>query len=219
LRDPRLEARLGEQDRLYLAHAKKVKELNRAFHARKWQEVITAHKGLPAGLQDYKPLVLKSARARVLVGGADGTAALETCRKRFPGDPAVDMLALDYHYARRDYAAAVRALDVLQDWCGEDALLDAGRAFVLAQAGQLKAARAAAERAVAADPELKLGYVTGILVAVAEQDHAETLAWLKRAVEATGHDFGDLRQLPAYAEFIESPEFRKWLAWRATRRG
>jgi tetratricopeptide (TPR) repeat protein len=217
LRDAGMDARLGEMDRLFVANSKKVQDLIKASRARKWQEVITLYKGLPAGLQHHKPILFKYAEACVHVGRAEGTAALETCRKRFPGDPALDILTVGYHLERDEYRAAMRGLDAMKAWTGDDALLDAIRAVSLTKSGQLKEARAVAERSVAADPELKLAYISRILVAIEEQNHADTLEWLKKTVENTRHDFGDLRQVPLYAPFVQSPEFRQWIAWRATR--
>ena len=76
-----------------------------------------------------------------------------------------------------------------------------------------------AERAVAADPELKAAYFSRIMVALQERDDAAALAWLKRTAEATGHRFGDLRKNPNYTKFVRSPEYREWLAWEEGRPG
>lgn len=217
LRDPSLEARVSDEDRLYLANSQKVRALYDAFGDRKWQEVVTLYKGLPAGLQDHRPLHFMNAHACVKGKMKEAKATLDTCRRRFPGDPAVDMLALDYHAFRDEYAAATRALKALRAWGGEDTFLDVSQAMILTDTGKLGAARATAEKAVAADPEFKMAYLTRVVIAAKVHDHADTLAWLKKTVECTGYDFGDLRQGRAFASFVESPEFRQWLAWRATR--
>lgn len=219
LRDPGMEPRVSEEDRLYLASSKKVQDLYGAFSKRDWREVVTLYKGLPTGLQQFKPLLFMYAHACVKGKTGDGAAALAHCRQRFPGDPAVDMLAVDHHLLQDQFRSARRALDALEAWGGEDAVLIALRAITLSESGQMNAARAMAERAVAADPELKLAYLCRIVLATRAGDHADTLEWLKKTVENTRHDFGDLRQVPLYAPFVQSPEFRQWIVWRATRHG
>jgi hypothetical protein len=219
LRDPGLDARLSEEDRLYLANAKKVDDLHQAFRKRQWPELIKLYQELPAGLQDRKPILFKYASACARTGGADAKAALERCRQKFPGDPAADMVAMDYHLKRREFGAVRRILDALRAWAGEDAALDALKALLLGETGQMKAARTLAEQAVATDPGLKIPYVVRITLALVAQDHADTLTWLKKMVQNTGQDFGDLRRNPPFERFVQSPEFRQWLAWRATRQG
>jgi hypothetical protein len=102
---------------------------------------------------------------------------------------------------------------------GEDAALSSIEAAALIKTGQLRAAAAAAERAVEADPGFKDAYIFRIGAALEARDNAGTLEWLKRAVEQTGMRVGDLRQNPTYARFVKSPQYQEWLAWTAAHPG
>lgn len=218
LRDPGLTDRLSAEDRLFLANSEKVKDMYRASRTGKWREVITVYNALPAGLRDRKPSLFRYAQACTQSRHAEQASALATCRRRFQGDPALDLLALDYHFYRHDFDAARQDLAALRKSVGEDPVLDAAEALVLFKDGQSKKARAVAEQAVEADPELKVSYLIRLAMALEQQDHADTLAWMKRLVEKTGHDFGNVRRIKTFAAFVNSPEFRQWLAWQATRR-
>jgi hypothetical protein len=219
LRDTGLPARLGEDDQLFLAHSGKINDLYQAAGDARWKEVITLYEGLPAGLRERKAVWIKYARACARTGRDDqAEAALAGLRRRFPQDPAAEVLASDYYWSRQEYAASGRAGDALRAVVGDDAWLDAHRAAVLAKTGQLRAGRAAAERAVAADPDLRPAYFSRILVALQGDDHADTLTWLKLLQEKTGFHPGDLRRLPLYAAFIRSPEYREWVTWEAAQK-
>jgi hypothetical protein len=215
LRDPELAAKLTDDDRLFLAHKAKALEFFQTADAGKAGEAITLYMRLPAELRDRKVVLLKYARACFQAGAAERKTALDTCRRRFPGEPGVDMLALLYHFDRREFKAALEPLDALRESVGEDALLEGFRAGLLAETGKLPAARAAAERAVAIDPERKLGYLAGVLAALRAGDHADLLAWMKRTVERTGYDFADLLRDPDFAAFVQSPQYAEWKTWRA----
>jgi hypothetical protein len=216
LRDPGLKDRLGEEDRLSLTHADKLDEFGKAFRDRRWKKVVSVYDGLPVELRERKTTLVQYGAACVRGGmGSRADAALAVARRRFPGDPAVDLLATGYHLAREEYAATCRALDALRSSIGEDAMINAIQSMTFMKRGQLPAATAAADRALAADPELRLACLCRVDVAAAARNHADTLTWLKRTVERTGHDFGDLRADPDFAAFVESPQFAEWQTWRA----
>jgi hypothetical protein len=50
---------------------------------------------------------------------------------------------------------------------------------------------------------------------VGEQNHADTLAWLKRIVDACAMkiDFNQMRAAPDYAAFVTSPQFAEFDDW------
>ena len=140
LRDPGVDARLEAEDRLVLAHAAKVADLDKARRDRKWKELIAAYDALPPGLQDRKAMRFQHARACLYAAGrADQEAALAACRERFPGDLATELLALDFHFKHNEYAAALRAAAGVRAAVGEDAMLDAIEALVLAKVGKVPA--------------------------------------------------------------------------------
>jgi hypothetical protein len=214
LRDQSLADRLGDDDRLFLTHSGKVNDLYQAAADGKWKEVITLYDGLPAGLQQRKGVWVKYARACARSGrDAQAAAALDGLRQKFPQDPAAEGLAIDYYWLRKEYAASGQATEALRQVIGDDAWLDAHKAAVLAKTGQVRAAKATAERAMTADPDLRTAYHSRILAAIQAEDHADTLTWLKRLQENTGYHPGDLRRDTIYAAFWRSPEYREWLAW------
>lgn len=221
LRDPSLADRVRAEDRLYLAHSAKIDETKRALADHRWKDAKKLFEDLPAGLRDQKPTRFGYAWALVRGGApqADQMAALAACREQFPNDPATDLLAMDLLWMQKEYSAAGRAVAALRKSIGEDAVLAVIEAGTLAKTGQLKAAAAAAERGVRADPELKEVYATRIVIALEAEDHAATLEWLKRAVEHTGMHFRDLQTIPIYAKFVKSPEYQLWLIWTANRPG
>jgi hypothetical protein len=221
LRDPSLEARLSEEDRLYLAHSTKVADLKRALGDRRWKDATALYEGLPAGLRDRKPVRFGYARALVVgrAGWSAEHAALADCREQYPNDPATDLLAVVFHANHREYTAVARVAAALRQSIGEDAVLNVVESGALAMTGQRKAATAAAERAVRAEPECKEAYQIRVAIAVDVGDNATALEWMKRALERTGMQFDDLPRNPEYARFVKSPQYQEWLTWTATHPG
>jgi len=217
LREPNLRDQLSTNDRLVVDNIEKAIELYRAYQAKRWRETIAIYNTLPTGVQEQKPFLSRYTLACIRAGRSEQVAALDNIRQRFPGDPAIPFLVYDYHFYRHEYEAALQALAGVRAAFGEDPVIDALESHVLFKTGQTKKAKSVAERAVKADPELKVSYSVRLLMALDLQDHADALEWMKRMVEKTGHDFGNIRRNPTWAAFVESPEFRQFLAWRATR--
>jgi hypothetical protein len=220
LRDPGLEERLGADDRLYLAHAAQAADLEKAVKAGRWKDAVALYDRRPIEFREQKAALVSYGYACLWAGQFDrAEAPVAAARRRFPGDPTVDLLAATYYWFRREYATAGRILDGLRPSIGEDAVLNARQAAALSKTGLLQAAATAAERAVEADPDLPLGYLSRIAVAMENDNHADTLTWLKRTVEGTGHNFGDLRRQVDYVLFVRSPQYAEWEAWQAGRPG
>jgi tetratricopeptide (TPR) repeat protein len=220
LRDPGLDERLTADDRAYLANTPKAADLEKAIKARQWRDAMAVYDRLPTELKEQKAILVGHAYACLWAGHFDkAEAPVAAARRRFPNDPTVDLLAATYYWFRQDYQAAARILDGLRSSIGEDAVLNARQAAALTKTGPLKAAAVAAERAVEADPSLPLGYLSRLAVAMERDNHADTLTWLKRTVEGTGYNFGDLRRQADYTLFIRSPQYAEWEAWQKDRSG
>lgn len=219
LRDPELAPRLSEEDRLYLAHASKIAELKRDLGNRKWKDAKTLFDDLPAGLRDLKPIRFAYARAIIHSGAgfAAESKALSDCRALFPNDPATDLLAMEFHWRDKEYKAVARNTTALRNSIGEDAAINSMEAAALVLTGEIKAATAAADRAVKSDPEFEAGYRMRILIAMGTGDHAVALELMKRGVEQAGMRFEDLKTNLMYARFVKSPEYQLWLTWMANR--
>jgi hypothetical protein len=217
LRDPSLRDQLSPGDRLVVDNIEKGREFYRAYTAKKWRQAIAIYNDLPNGVQEQRPFLSRYTIACIMTGRPEQLTALDSFRRQFPNDPTVPMLELDYHLNRHEYQAVLQALARVRAAVSEDPAIDAVESYVLFKTGQVKRAKSVAERAVEADPELKVSYTIRIKMALELQDHADALEWMKRLVEKTDHDFGNLRQIPLWAAFVESPEFRHWIVWRATR--
>ena len=55
-------------------------------------------------------------------------------------------------------------------------------------------------------------YWSRLTVALRQRRHDETAAWLDTIAERFPIVFNDLDELPDYAEFVKSPEYREWKA-------
>jgi hypothetical protein len=73
-------------------------------------------------------------------------------------------------------------------------------------------------RLIRKEPHLTRVYWTRITLSLREKNHADTLRWLRTIVEKCHVEIQDLAGVPAYADFVKSPQHDEWQKWYAGRR-
>ena len=109
-----------------------------------------------------------------------------------------------------EYDRALAAVDRLEKAVGGDPYLDVIRAGIHLAQGDAGAARRLARQAVDGDGTLPDGYWALVNVSLADKRFDETARLLDLLREQFQLEFGDLTQIPEYAEFVQSPEYRQW---------
>jgi hypothetical protein len=205
-------------DRTWTTHLPKWDAVLDAMHAEKWGDAIMIYKALPEKMRINRTVMLHYVQAALHDSDAEYIRAIEAFHRQFPDDPAVKVHAVDYYRMTRQHVPAVEAIEDAERTIGGDPCLRALRAEELARGWKFQEARATAEKAVEEEPTLKWAYLSRIRVSLMETNHADTLTWLIKMAEATGHGPGDLRRDPDFDVFVRSPQFREWLDWTASHR-
>ncbi len=149
-----------------------------------------------------------------MVGGDAYLKALEEFERDLPGDPSHLFLRVERHLVSKDREKAMAAIDALDRVVMEDPFLDVLRANVLVSAGEFGAARKILERPLDREPKLDRAWWSMISVCMAQKDWAATAKYLTAVEKALGIQLADLEDLPDYAGFVKSDEYREWLKSR-----
>jgi hypothetical protein len=192
----------------------------RAVREGDFAKAAADYRQLPAKFQEDQAVLITYIHALGRQGEPaekDYLAAIEKFRRHYPENPAVDVISVNYYFLKKQYGKALATLQRLDVAVGGDPYLDALRAEALTEAQHYDQARAAAERAVKAEPRLLRAYEARLLLTLRERKYAETVQWLKRLVETCGVELTDLPANPEFAEFVRSPQYREWLDWYQTR--
>jgi len=179
---------------------------------------MSKYRQLPASLQQDKSLLLIRIQLAQALGDAEYNSALEDFRRHHPDDPALTLLSIDWHVLSGRYDEALAAIDQLDKAVGGDPHLDVLRAGVCIAKEDLAGARQFVTRCLEQDPGLRDGLFALVTVAIAEGNFAETLDILKRIdqQDSGSGTWGDLNQVPAYAPFVQSPQYQQWLEYLKT---
>ncbi len=197
--------------------ARPLYRLGELFREGKCQEVVDTFDRESAALSKMKRAHLLRITAAGRIDAALHAKAIEEMRKAFPGDPSTDLASHATLSAHGDHDAAIAAIDRLDRAIGGDPYLLLLRARAQLLAGRPDEAQASAARAVEAEPTIHDGWWTYVTVALHRKDFAATAHGLKEAERLLGAVFDDLTDDPAFAEFIQSPDYAAWKRRRDAR--
>lgn len=212
--------RLTGHERVYTENMSRIESLFRLYREKKFREVLAVFRALPVQLQKDKVLQVHAIGAAGQIGDDDEyLRQMEAFRTNHSNDPAADFMLMDFFLLKKQYDACLAAIDRIDRAVGGDPYQSVLRGGTLAAAGRYPEARAAIERAIAAEPKLEHAYLVRIGLALKEQNYADTLKWLKAMVEACGSelDWNWIEKDERYARFVKSPQFgelKRWLAGR-----
>jgi hypothetical protein len=193
-------------------HYGDIKTMQRLTREGRPDEALRVYRSLPASLRQSKMVLLHRLRAAQALGPGDEYAtALADLRARYPNDPCTDLLSVDDCLLRKRYDEALAGVDRLDKAVGGDPYNDVLRGNIHYMKGDRDAAIRCLNRAIAAEPTLEDPYWSLVQLSLDEKKFDETARLLSRIEKTLGLKLGDLTDIDAYAEFVKSAEYRKWL--------
>jgi predicted Zn-dependent protease len=174
------------------------------------EQALAEYAKLPQKLQEMKMTQLLRIMAAYGVDEMQYLAAIEEYERLFPGDPSVDLIAIDGFVLRKEWQAAHDAIDRLDQALGGDPYLQVMHGGTHVLAGDYQRALERAQTVLAADPRDEQAHWLLVNISLARKDHAETARLLAKLRDELRLEIADLTQLPEYADFVRSPEYDEW---------
>jgi tetratricopeptide (TPR) repeat protein len=220
LRELKDKNKLSDADRAYLDNIGVIREFAQAAKAGNAALATAKYRQLPANLQENKSVLLLYIQAFVASDetNEEYVRQLERFRRLFPNDGCVDFLSIDYYALKKDYAAAIKACERVEQSVGGDAHMKAMRANCHVEANNFAEAAKLITEALKDEPDLDTAHWSRITLSLREKKHAETLDWLKKIVTNCKVEIDDLTLVAEYADFVKSPQHREWVKWYAAKK-
>jgi hypothetical protein len=200
---------LSGPEQYFVAHFDEYTQMDRLVREKNWRQALNVYAQLPPTVQQSTPALTMRLLATQAISNTQYLATIDDFRKLHPNDAMIDLISIDGHLLRGDYAKALEGIDRVDRSVAGDPYLKVVRGGVLAREKKFDGARAMFEKAVAQDPQLLRGYYALIDLSLARKSFGDTLKWLKEA-ESKGVKFGDMRNSPAFSDFVKSPEYKSW---------
>jgi tetratricopeptide (TPR) repeat protein len=185
-------------------------EMRKRISDGQFQAALDYFRGLPDKLKSEKTIMRTRIDAAQHLKGKPYDDAVRAYRQRFPDEPTTDLIPLDAYYEHKMYDRALACIDRVDSAIGGDPYLDALRSGMNRMKGDLDAAKSCAQKAIAAEPELRQPYFALIQVSLAEKDFTETSRLLTLVQKKFPDHMPSVKTNPVYAEYVKSPQYRAW---------
>jgi len=198
------------QGDLVVASFSALQRINELVNKGQFAEALELYGKLPEAARKDKTILILRYRAAQAVSEEEYVKSIDDFRKFHPGDTALDFILIDGYALRKEYSEALKCLDRTNANVGGDPLLLVQRASLLLQMKKVPEARQAITAAIASEPDLSDPYATALDVSLADENFDETAEYLTILETRFGVAWKDLREVPAFAEFVKSPQYQKW---------
>lgn len=175
---------------------------------------LNEYRKLPEKAQREKLFLIFRLQAAQQISEVEYGAAIDDFRKHHPGDMALDFILIDGYALQKNFEKSLECIDRTNKSVGGDAFLLTLRANVLARLDRFEEAQAAVSEAMKQEPDLLDAYLSGLGVSLLQKNYADTARFLNMIERDLGQPIVDITKIPDYAEFVKSPEYKKWMAFR-----
>jgi hypothetical protein len=210
--DTNLIKRLRGTDSEFSRHAADCAEMTKAFREQRFADCVAAYERLSPNLQKEKAFMLYQVFATQKISDEKYVAAIDAFRAAHPKEACADLIAIDSFAAKKQFDAAIEAVERLDRSLGGDPHLHLVRANLYFGAEKFDDADLEAKAAIAGDATLINAQWVRVTISLNMREFDRTAELLTAIQRDFGVQFADLTTLPDYAEFVKSPEYKKWLA-------
>jgi tetratricopeptide (TPR) repeat protein len=186
-------------------------EMRKLINEGQYQAALDYFQRLPETLQKEKRLLHARIDAAKHLKGKPYDDAVRAYRQQFPVETTTDLILLDAYYEHKMFDRALACIDRIDRAIGGDPYLDALRSGLNRMKGDLDAAKSCAQKAIAAEPDLRQPYFALIQVSLAEKDFTETSRLLTLVQEKFPDHMPSVKTNPVYAGYVKSRQYREWL--------
>ncbi|MGC1274080.1 MAG: hypothetical protein WBC44_10265 [Planctomycetaceae bacterium] len=201
-----------------IRHGADVAKLSEASGRSDWTEVLATYDALPESLRRDKNVLLIAMNAAALSDEGRYSELIETFREAHPGDPATDLMLIDYNYLRGRLDQSIAALRRLDARVGGDAFVKTMIARMLIEQNKGAEADRVLREAIALENDLEDTHLALVGSAVASGDHAEAVRRYDDLTRLAELDSAAVREAlaayPGSEAFFASKEFAAWEASR-----
>ncbi len=198
-------------ERDFLNNFAQFTEIVSLFHDKEHRRVLETYNELPESVRKMKTLLAIRLGSAQAISNDEYLKAIDDYRKFYPKDASIDLIALDGYAMRKNYQQALTGLDHVDKAVGGDAYLNVLRANLYLAEGKSDQAWRATEAAIAAEPTLRIAYFSLLGQSLKNHKFNRTAELLTELRSKFNMQFKDLTTVPAYAEFVKSDAYKKWI--------
>ncbi|MEL7313159.1 MAG: hypothetical protein AAFN07_16700 [Pseudomonadota bacterium] len=167
---------------------------------------------LPEPVRDNRVMVDFAIKLASLIGDTEYQVELTRLEKLYGDEESAGFMLIDYYFTIGEYDKAIRTVDRLEAFLGEDAALSNLRANFALTSQDYERALQFASRATELEQDFEDAYWTLVTVANDRRQYDKVVETLQQIEALFGYDFvADDFNDDFYSEFYQSDAMKAWL--------
>jgi tetratricopeptide (TPR) repeat protein len=203
--------KLATQESDFVANIDKFQQLSQQCRSQDYAGALATYNSMPDSMKKDRLIMILRYQAAMGSGESEIIAAADDFRAAHPDAKAIDMMMIDAHVLRKEFAEAIACLDRVQQEVGADSYLESLAASMYLEQQDEPQAIARLKKAIKLAPVASEAYWTLLPLALAQHDSATVAEVLTELHDLDELNIEGLKELPNYPEFAESPEGKAWL--------
>jgi hypothetical protein len=163
-------------------------------------------------VKQEKEMLLIHALAALRATG--DTKAVAEYQLQFPSDMHVHYLLWGHFSKKMDCGKAEQCIDHIIGFQGPDGWLHSCRAHTFLECDEFEQARRAGEEAIRIEPKLVDGYFWTVTSSLRAKNYDAAVGYLTQLDRELGVSIEELIEGSIDPDFLESPQYLKWLDWK-----
>ncbi len=210
LRDSIKTDSLSREDSIYVANIPVLDQIGSLFEKNEFGKALALIDSFPPAFQEDKMIQISKLNIAFNEGGETYLQTEEEFKKRYPKDPIVEVILLDFAFAKQEHTQALAIIDSLNKKIGGDTYLKVMKATIYADLEKYDTAISLLKEAIESEASMEEPYWQIIALYMEQKKYEEVVALFPQMQELFDINPAEFLVYDGYNSFWESEAYNSW---------
>lgn len=201
---------LSTVDSIYVANIPILDNISSLFEKGEYNEALGLIDSFPSAIREDKMIQITKLNIAFNEGGETYLQAVNEFKEKYPKDPLIEVILLDFAFAQQEHTQALTILDSLDKKIGGDAYLKVMKATIYEDLKKTDVAVDLLKEAISAESTMEEPYWKIIALYMEQKKYDKVVALFPQMQELFDINPAEFLVYDGYDEFWKSEAFRKW---------
>lgn len=201
---------LSKEDSMYVANIPTLDKIGKFFEEGEYNNALALIDSFPVVIREDKMIQITKLNIAFNEGGEMYLQAIEEFKEKYPNDPLVEVILLDFAFAQQEHTQALAIIDSLNKKIGGDAYLNVMKATIYEDLAKNDVAIDLLKEAIQTEASMEESYWKIIPLYMKQKKYAEVVTLFPQMQELFDINPAEFLVYDGYEEFWQSSAFEAW---------
>ncbi|MEZ4887719.1 MAG: hypothetical protein R3E32_23495 [Chitinophagales bacterium] len=201
---------LSQADSIYVANIPTLDKIGSLFEKSQFNEALALIDSFPSSIREDKMIQITKLNIAFNEGGETYLQTVEEFKQKYPKDPIVEVMLLDFAFAQQEHTQALAIIDSLDKKIGGDAYLKVMKATIYEDLKKNESAISLLMEAIATESTMEEAYWKIIPLYMEQKNYDAVVGLFPQMQELFDINAAEFLVYDGYEEFWKSAAFERW---------